>query len=243
MSLLEIKEIESGYGRTPIIHGVNLEVAGGELVALVGPNGAGKTTLLRTIAGLLKFTQGRITLSGRSLSGLRPNEIVNLGLGYVLQTQNVFPNLTVRENLEMGAYLLPEAEFKDKLTDVFDRFPILKERLKQKAGTLSGGQRQMLAIASSILLTPKLLMLDEPCGGLAPQIAEEVHNKILDIHRTGTAILWVVEREIEIVLKIVSRSYALESGRITFCGAGEELLCDSKYQELILGSAGNACAR
>lgn len=235
MSLLEVKGIESGYGKTSVLYNINVEVGEGEMVAMVGPNGAGKTTLLRTISGILKVKKGQIVFQKGQLENLKPNEIVQKGIGYVPQDNNVFPNLTVMENLEMGAYLLPESEFGDKLRDVFKHFPILKERKKQKAGTLSGGERQMLAIASSLLLTPKLLMVDEPCGGLAPQVAEGVCDKILEIHKIGTAILWVVEREIESVLKLVSKSYVIESGEIAFKGTGEELLSNKKFQELILG--------
>lgn len=233
MSLLEAKEIESGYGKISILHGISMAVEKGEMVAMVGPNGAGKSTLLKTISGILKVKKGHIAFRGEEVGGLRPNEVVQKGIGYVPQDDNVFPNLSVMENLEMGAYLL--SEFGDRVKDVFGRFPVLEERRKQRAGTLSGGERQMLAIASSILLTPQLLMVDEPCGGLAPQVTEEVYAKILDIHKTGTAILWVVEREIESVLKLVSRSYVMESGKISFEGTGEELVSNKKFQDLILG--------
>ncbi|PKP59778.1 ABC transporter ATP-binding protein [Candidatus Atribacteria bacterium HGW-Atribacteria-1] len=234
MSLLEVKDIESGYGRTSILYNINIEIGEGEMVTMVGPNGAGKTTLLRTISGILKVKKGQIIFQGKQLGDLKPNEVVQKGIGYVPQDNNVFPNLTVMENLEMGAYLLSESEFEGKLRDVFERFPILKERKKQRAGTLSGGERQMLAIASSLLLTPKLLMVDEPCGGLAPQVTKEVFSKILDIYKMGTTILWVAERDIESVLNLVSRSYVMESGEITFEGTGEELLSNKKFQELIL---------
>jgi len=235
MSLLEVKDIESGYGGTSILYNINIEIGEGEMVAMVGPNGAGKTTLLRTISGILKVKKGQIIFQGKQLGDLKPNEVVQKGIGYVPQDNNVFLNLTVMENLEIGAYLLSESEFEDKLEDICARFPILKERKKQKAGTLSGGERQMLAIASSLFLTPKLLMVDEPCGGLAPQVTEGVLSKILDIYKMGTTILWVVERDMESVLNLVSRSYVMESGEITFEGTGEELLSNKKYQELILG--------
>jgi len=235
MSLLEVKNVESGYGKTSVLYNINIKVEEGEMVALVGPNGAGKTTLLRTISGVLNVKRGQVVFQGKQLEDLKPNEIVQMGIGYVPQDNNVFPNLTVMENLEMGAYLLSEYEFKEKLEDVFGRLPILKERKKQKAATLSGGERQMLAIASSLLLTPKLLMVDEPCGGLAPQIAEGVCEKIMEIHKTGTAVLWVAERDIEMVLGLASRSYMMESGQITFQGTGEELLSNKKFQDLILG--------
>jgi branched-chain amino acid transport system ATP-binding protein len=235
MSLFEAKGIESGYGRTSVLFGIDLRIEEGEMVSLVGPNGAGKTTLLRSLSGILKTKRGNITFKNKTLNKLKPNEIVGSGIGYVLQEDNVFPNLTVMENLEMGAYLLSKSEFEDRFKDVFMRFPILEQRTRQKAGTLSGGERQMLAIASTIVTTPDLLMLDEPCGGLAPQVADEVLKKIVEIHKTGTAILWVVEQEMESVLKMVSRSYALESGEIRFEGSGEDLLNNQKYRELILG--------
>ena len=235
MSLLETKGIESGYGRTSVLFDINIRIEKGEMVSLVGPNGAGKSTLLSTLSGVLETKKGNITFKNRSLNKMKSNEIVEAGIGYVLQENNVFPNLTVMENLEMGAYLLPDSEFEERREEIFIRFPILKERIKQKAGTLSGGERQMLAIASTVVKTPDLLMLDEPCGGLAPQVADEVFNKIVEIHKTGTAIFWVVEREMESVLKMVSRSYALESGQISFEGSGNELLNNQKYQELILG--------
>ena len=235
MSLLEVKNLKSGYGGISILYDINIEVKEGEIVAIVGPNGAGKTTLLRTISGILKVKTGQISFQEKPLVGLKPNEIVQKGIGYVPQDNNVFTDLTVMENLEIGAYLLPKSEFRDKLENICERFPILKERSKQKAHTLSGGERQMLAIASSLLLTPKLLMVDEPCGGLAPQIIEEVFSKILEIHKMNTAILWVVEREMEAVMKWASRTYVLESGQITFEGTGEELLSNKKFQELILG--------
>jgi len=237
MSLLEAKGIESGYGRTSVLFDIDLRIEEGEMVSLVGPNGAGKTTLLRTLSGILKAKKGNISFKDKTLNKLKPNQIVGSGIGYVLQQNNVFPNLTVMENLEMGAYLLSTSEFEDRLGDIFVRFPILEERTSQKAGTLSGGERQMLAIASTIVMTPDLLMLDEPCGGLAPQMADEVFKKVVEIHKTGTAILWVVEQEMESVLKMVSRSYALESGEIRFEGSGEDLLNNQKYQELILGGA------
>jgi len=237
MSLLEAKGIESGYGRTSVLFDIDLRIEEGEMVSLVGPNGAGKTTLLRTLSGILKAKKGNISFKDKTLNKLKPNQIVGSGIGYVLQQNNVFPNLTVMENLEMGAYLLSTSEFEDRLGDIFVRFPILEERTSQKAGTLSGGERQMLAIASTIVMTPDLLMLDEPCGGLAPQMADEVFKKVVEIHKTGTAILWVVEQEMQSVLKMVSRTYALESGEIRFEGSGEDLLNNQKYQELILGGA------
>jgi len=177
MSLLEVKNVESGYGKTSILYDINFEIEKGEIVAMIGPNGSGKTTLLRTVSGILKVKKGQITFHGKEMENLGPDERVRRGIGYVLQDDNVFPTLTVMENLEMGAYIL--SQFQDRLKDIFRLFPILKERKRQKAGTLSGGERQMLAIASSLLLTPHLLMLDEPCGGLAPRIAQEVCDKIL----------------------------------------------------------------
>ena len=233
MTLLEVNNIESGYGKTTILFNITIAIEEGEIVAMIGPNGAGKTTLLRSIVGLLNIKKGSITFKNERIESIRPDERVQSGIGYVPQHENVFPTLTVIENLEMGAYLLPDHG--DRLDTIFSLFPRLEERNAQKAATLSGGERQMLAIASTLLLTPDLLMLDEPCGGLAPLVAEEVGKTILNIHKEGTTILWVVERDIESILKMVSRSYVMESGKIHFEGTGEELLAEKKYQELILG--------
>ena len=233
MSLLEVQDVESGYGKTSILHGISIKMGEKEVVTIIGPNGAGKTTFMRTLFGLLKPKKGKIFFQDKEINSLKPDEIVQKGIGYVPQENNVFPSLTVMENLKMGAYLL--RNFDDQLDDVFKRFPILKDRQNQKAATLSGGERQMLAIASALMLSPKLLLLDEPCGGLAPQIINDVCQKILEINEMGTAILWVVEQNPKKVMGHAQRSYVLESGTIKFEGTPNSLLRETKFESLFFG--------
>ncbi len=235
MSLLELKALESGYSRLPVLHGIDLHVDDGELVALIGPNGAGKSTLLRSVAGLLPCWKGEVTFSGKRVHDYEPRVLPTWGLGYVPQDRNVFPDLTVAENLEMAATLAKDRE--PRVKAAYERFPILGERHKQKARTLSGGERQMLAIASALMLDPKLLMVDEPTTGLAPVKADEVIRHILDINAHGTAILWVVEENPAGVLEHCPRVYLIESGQIRRTDSGKNLLSDPKFAELFLGVA------
>ena len=235
MNLLTVNSLESGYGRLPILHDINLHVDEGELVAVIGPNGAGKSTLLQAVAGLLPIWKGEVGFAGNPVNGVEPSVLPTWGLGYVPQDRNVFPELTVAENLEMAATLLKDR--RPKIEAAYQRFPILGERQKQLARTLSGGERQMLAIASALMLDPKLLLLDEPTTGLAPIKADEVIRHVLDINRGGTAILWVVEENPGIVLKHCPRVYLIESGQIKRTDSGENLLKDPKFAELFLGVA------
>ncbi len=235
MSLLEVKSLESGYGKLPILHGIDLHVDDGELVAVIGPNGAGKSTLLKAISGLLPCWKGQVDFDGNRVHNFDPSQLPTWGLGYVPQDRNVFPGLTVAENLEMAATLAKDRG--PRIDAAFKRFPILGERQKQLARTLSGGERQMLAIASALMLDPKLLMVDEPTTGLAPVKAVEVIEHILDINRSGTAILWVVEENPASVLEHCPRVYLLESGQIRRTDSGKNLLNDPKFAELFLGVA------
>ena len=235
MKLLEVKSLESGYGRLPILHGIDLHVDEGELVAIIGPNGAGKSTLLKTITGLLPCWKGQVSFVGNRVHDYEPSLLPTWGLGYVPQERNIFPSLTVAENLEMAATLLKDRG--PKIKAAYERFPILGQRQKQAARTLSGGERQMLAIASALMLEPKLLMLDEPTTGLAPVVADEVIKQILDINHSGTAILWVVEENPASVLEHCPRVYLLESGQIRRTDSGKNLLNDPKFAELFLGVA------
>ncbi len=235
MSLLNITSLESGYGKIPILHGIDLHIDEGELVAVIGPNGAGKSTLLQAIAGLLPCWKGRVEFDGKRVHDYEPSKLPMWGLGYVPQDRNVFANLTVAENLEMAATLLKDRT--PKIKAAYERFPILGERQKQLARTLSGGERQMLAIASALMLNPKLLMIDEPTTGLAPRIGEEVISLILEINAGGTAILWVVEENPSSVLKHCPRVYLIESGQIRRTDSGLNLLNDPKFAELFLGVA------
>jgi ABC-type branched-subunit amino acid transport system ATPase component len=235
MRILEVTSLESGYGKLPILHGIDLHVDEGELVAVIGPNGAGKSTLLKSISGLLPCWKGQVNFAGNRVHDFDPSLLPTWGLGYVPQDRNVFPGLTVSENLEMAATLLKDRS--PRIKAAFERFPILGERQKQLARTLSGGERQMLAIASALMLDPKLLMVDEPTTGLAPVKANEVINHILDINRSGTAILWVVEENPASVLEHCPRVYLLESGQIRRTDSGKNLLNDPKFAELFLGVA------
>ncbi|MCL5265372.1 MAG: ABC transporter ATP-binding protein [Chloroflexi bacterium] len=235
MSLLEVTHLESGYGRIPVLHGIDLAVEEGEMVAVIGPNGAGKSTLMRSIFGLLPRWHGEVQFLGRRVHDYEPSLLPTWGLSYVPQGINVFTALTVAENLEMACHLLKVPG--PKIREICQRFPILERRRGQLAGTLSGGERQMLAIASALMLGPKLLMLDEPTTGLAPIVAAEVIQHILDINREGTAILWVVEENPASVLQHCSRVYLLESGQIRRTDSGIGLLNDPHFAELFLGVA------
>ena len=233
MNLLTIQGLQSGYGKIPVLFGINLDVAEKEIVAVVGPNGAGKSTLMRTVMGVLPPTDGAILYRKESLVGMEPCAITRKRIGYVPQTRNVFPDLTVLENLEMGAFLLDHP--KEKIETVYHRFPILKERSKQKAGTLSGGERQMLAIGCALLIGPELLILDEPTTGLSPAMVNNLIEKIFEINDEGTAILWVVEENPKKVLEHAQRAYLIESGVVRKATTAQALLEDENFEQLFLG--------
>ncbi len=212
--ILEISELRSGYGKMEILHGIDLVVSEGEIVAVLGPNGAGKTTLLNTIFGLATIHAGEIRFRGQSIVGLKPYKIVRLGLGYAPQLNNVFPNMTVLENLQMGAYLRgSDPDVERDIEEVFQLFPEIARRKNQKARTLSGGERQMLAVARALMSRPKILLLDEPTTGLAPKAASILMKKIAEIREKGVTIL-VVEQNVHKALEVADRAYVLVSGRI-----------------------------
>ena len=212
--ILEISGLRSGYGKMEILHGIDLEVNEGEIVAVLGPNGAGKTTLLNTIFGLTTIHAGEIRFRGQSIVGLKPYRIVRLGLGYAPQLNNVFPNMTVLENLQMGAYLRgSDPDVEKDIEEVFQLFPEIARRKHQKARTLSGGERQMLAVARALMSRPKILLLDEPTTGLAPKAASILMKKIAEIRDKGVTIL-VVEQNVHKALEVADRAYVLVSGRI-----------------------------
>ena len=238
--MLKITNLSAGYGGPLVIQNVSMEVREKEIVTLIGPNGAGKSTVLRSIFGLTKLEEGQINYLGKSLAGLRPEEIVQSGITYDPQGRSIFPSLSVQENLEMGAYLNHslQASLKklnhERFDYVYEKFPRLKERRNQRAKTLSGGEQQMLAIARALMMSPELLLLDEPSIGLAPKIIVEVFQKLQEIRDSGVSIL-MVEQNASQALAISNRAYVLELGRVRYEGKGSDLLKDPKVGELYLG--------
>lgn len=236
MALLEARDIVSGYGDAEILHGVSIDVSENEIVCIIGPNGAGKSTAMKAIFGLIPCWEGSVTYDGEDITANRPDEITRKGMVYVPQTENVFPNLTVEENLEMGAYILDSVP-QETLNEVYDQFPVLDERKNQRAGSLSGGQRQMLAMGRALMVDPGLLFVDEPSAGLAPDLVDEVFDKIDAINESGTAIL-MVEQNARKALSRADRGYVLEMGENRFEDTGEALLGNEEVAELYLGGGG-----
>jgi ABC-type branched-subunit amino acid transport system ATPase component len=233
--LLRVEGISAGYGQMEILHGVSLEVRRGEMVSIIGPNGAGKSTVFKTIVGLLRAKTGRIVFDGHEISGLRADETLPLGLAYVPQGRIVFPQMTVLENLEMGAYIeRDKVRVRAALERVNGLFPILAERARQKAGTMSGGEQQMVAIARALMTSPKLILLDEPSLGLSPKFVSLIFEKLTEMKRTGYTML-VVEQNAAKALSVADRGYVLELGRNRFEGTGQALLTDPDVKRLYLG--------
>ena len=233
MKSLEVEDIVSGYGEGDILHGVSLWMEKEEMVSIIGPNGAGKSTLLKTIVGLLRPRQGSIRFRGITISGRKPAEISRLGVCYVPQEENVFPTLTVVENLEMGAYIVEDG-VRERVDQIYNIFPILRERRLVKAGTLSGGERQMLAMGMALMVSPGLLILDEPSAGLGPSLVEEIFDKIQEINKAGVAIL-MVEQNAWKSLQIAQRAYILVMGRNRMDGTAREFLENPEIRESFLG--------
>ena len=233
MSLLEVAGLRGGYGDVDILHGVTLAVEPGEIVVIVGPNGAGKSTALKAVFGLVRIRGGRIVFEGRDLTGRRPDQIVESGISFVPQTENVFPTLTVEENLDMGAYLRKD-DIRPQRERVYELFPPLREKRRQAAGTLSGGQRQMVAMGRALMLDPKLLLVDEPTAGLSPLFMNQIFDILVDINRTGVAIL-MVEQNARQALAIAARAYVLAMGENRHEGTGAELLGDPAVAAMFLG--------
>jgi len=233
MSLLDVADLDAGYGDLQILDGVDLFVEAGEYVTIVGPNGAGKSTVMKSIFGLTSLMGGTVTFDGSDITGMKPEEVIHEGLGYVPQNDNIFPSLSVRENLEMGAYILDEVP-EATLASVFERFPILEERRNQKAGTMSGGQRQMLAMGRALMLEPSLLMLDEPSAGLAPDLVEEMFDKVDELNDAGTAVL-MVEQNAKEALRRCDRGYVLAQGENRYVDEGTVLLEDEEVRQEFLG--------
>ena len=233
--LLKVQDLHVYYGAIHAIKGISLEVFDNEIVTLFGANGAGKSSTLNTIAGLIKPRQGTVELGGSVISGMGASKVVSMGLSLCPEGRRVFQQMTVRENLEMGSYSRPAAEIPASLEDVFTRFPRLKEREKQIAGTLSGGEQQMLAMARALMSRPRLMMLDEPSMGLSPILVEQIFGIIAELHRAGTTIL-LVEQNAQMALQVADRAYVMETGKITMQGPAEELLHNEAVQKAYLGS-------
>jgi len=233
MTLLDVEDLDAGYGDLQILTGVDMSVDDGEYVTIVGPNGAGKSTVMKSVFGLTSHMGGRVTFDGQDITGLPPEEIIHYGVGYVPQNENVFATLTVQENLEMGAYILDEVP-EDALGEVFERFPILEERKNQRAGTMSGGQQQMLAMGRALMLDPDLLLLDEPSAGLAPDLVDEMFDKVDEINDAGTAIL-MVEQNAKEALRRCDRGYVLANGQNRYVDTGDALLNDPEVRQEFLG--------
>ena len=233
--MLSLSGVSASYGSVPAVADISIEVGEGEAVGLLGANGAGKSTTLRAISGLVRLTGGKISFLGKDISALPPYKVTELGIAHVPEGRQVFPEMTVQENLEIGAYVpRAKADRSRTLELVFNIFPVLAERRRQLAGTMSGGEQQMLAVGRGLMLKPRLLMLDEPSLGLAPVMTDVTFEKIKEIHAMGTAIL-LVEQNVSRALTLVQRAYVLESGRVIMGGKSAELANNKQVQTAYLG--------
>jgi branched-chain amino acid transport system ATP-binding protein len=233
-ALLSVHELEVGYGAIAALHGIDLDVNKGEIVTLIGANGAGKTTTLRTISGLLKPRKGRVEFEGKDITGVQPHIITGRGISHVPEGRGIFANLTVHDNLELGGYLRKGRITKEEYERVYTLFPVLKERIKQNAGTLSGGEQQMLAISRALMAKPAVLLLDEPSLGLAPQMVQTIFRVIREINAEGTTIL-LVEQNAHMALLTAHRGYVMETGRITLADDTKALLASDRIKKAYLG--------
>ena len=233
-TILKVDDINVYYGAIHAIKGVSFEVNEGEVVTLIGANGAGKSTMLKTVAGLLSSRTGSVQFMGKDLGGIPAHKIVPMGLALVPEGRQIFLQMTVEENLQMGAFTRPASEYDESIADVYQRFPRLKERQNQIAGTLSGGEQQMLAMGRALMSKPSLLMLDEPSMGLAPILVEQIFDIVRELNQHGTTIL-LVEQNANMALSVAHRGYVLETGKIVATGTGAELLEDEAVKKAYLG--------
>ncbi|MFU8771678.1 MAG: ABC transporter ATP-binding protein [Anaerolineales bacterium] len=233
MSSMIVENLVSGYGQMEVLHNLSLEIEEGQIASVLGPNGAGKTTLLRSIFGLLKPWEGKVIYQDEDITGYTPDKLVRMGICYVPQEENIFPQLTVKENLEMGAFIRTD-DINPRMEEVFDLFPDLHSRTKSHAGELSGGMRQMLAIGRALMLNPSTLMLDEPSTGLAPFLVDNIFERVHNLNQTGVTIL-LVEQNAGKVLPFSDKAYILEGGEKKAEGVGKELLADEEIGKLYLG--------
>jgi len=232
--LLKVNDINVYYGAIHAIKGVSFEVNEGEIVTLIGANGAGKSTTLKTVSGILRSKTGSIEFEGNDISKLPPHKLPAMGIAHVPEGRRIFHQLTTKENLEMGAYTRPMSEVKSSMEDVFNRFPRLRERQNQVAGTLSGGEQQMLAMGRALMCRPKLMMLDEPSMGLSPLLVQQIFDIIKELNAAGTTIL-LVEQNAKMALSIADRAYVLETGKVVMSGDAEEMLSDESVKKAYLG--------
>jgi len=233
--LLRAEGLTAGYGKLPILHGVTLEVHVGEMVSVIGPNGAGKSTAFKTIVGFVRASSGHVMFDGQEITGLRPDQVLPRGLAYVPQGRIVFPQMTVLENLEMGAYIERDGgRVREALERVYSLFPILAERRGQKAGTLSGGEQQMVAMCRALMAKPKVLLMDEPSMGLAPVLVDQVFEIIKQIRALGTTI-FVVEQNANMALSIADRGYVIQTGEVVLADTAANLLANPLMREAYLG--------
>lgn len=233
-AILAVRDLEVAYGSIPALHGIELSVEKGEIVTLIGANGAGKTTTLRTISGLLKPRRGDVFFEDKTITGLKPHLITALGVSHVPEGRGIFANLTVNDNLELGAYLRKDKITKAEYERVFTLFPVLRDRIKQNAGTLSGGEQQMLAISRALMARPSVLLLDEPSLGLAPQMVQTIFRVIREINQEGTTIL-LVEQNAHMALTTAQRAYVMETGRIVLTDDTKALLSSDRIKKAYLG--------
>jgi len=232
--LLDVRALNAGYDAGPVLFGIDLEVAAGELIALVGANGAGKSTLLGVLSGLVRATSGTVTLGGEDATNARPEVLVRKGVAHVPQGRRLFGTMSVEKNLLLGAYLRRDQEVRDDLSRVLDHFPALKDKLAREAGTLSGGEQQMVAIGRGMMARPKLLMVDELSLGLAPNVVDRLIDVIRDINREGMALL-LVEQDVLVALDVANRAYVLENGRVALSGPAAEVKDDPGVRRAYLG--------
>lgn len=232
--MLEIRDINVFYGAIQALTNVSIDVNQGEIVAIIGSNGAGKSTLLRTISGMLRPRTGTINFKGKNIASVAPHEIVKAGISHSPEGRRIFTNMSVHENLQLGAYIRKDADIHKDMEAVLDRFPRLRERFKQNSGTMSGGEQQMLAIGRTLMSRPELLLLDEPSLGLAPNLVTEIFNIVLDLNKEGRTIL-IVEQNANRALEIAHRAYVLETGNIVLSDTGKALLTNPKVKEAYLG--------